>query len=92
MKFRCFSRVLEDVLILIITTLMYLIFFAGKSLQKYYEGRYLCNRGPDGINYEVICPRAVTITMYNAYYWYYHYSNLVIFRRLLNLGIESKQK
>ena len=57
MKFRCFSRVLEDVLILIITTLMYLIFFAGKSLQKYYEGRYLCNRGPEGANYEVICPR-----------------------------------
>ena len=44
----------------IITTLMYLIFFALKSSQKYYEGRYLCNRGPEGANYEVICPRAVT--------------------------------
>ena len=25
-----------------------------------HEGRYLCNRGPEGANYEVICPRAVT--------------------------------
>ena len=39
---------------------MYLIFFARKSSQKLYEGRYLCNRGPEGANYEVICPRAVT--------------------------------
>ena len=46
---------------LIITTLMYLIFFARKSSQKYHEGRYVCNRGPEGANYEVICPRAVTV-------------------------------
>ena len=34
--------------------------FARKSSQKYYEGRYLCNRGPEGANYAVIYPRAVT--------------------------------
>ena len=43
---------------------MYLIFFARKSSQKYFEGRYLCNRGPEGANYEVICPRAVTCTIF----------------------------
>ena len=46
--------------LLIITSLMYLIFFGRKTSQKYYEGRYVCNRGPEGANYEVICPRAVT--------------------------------
>ena len=36
--------------------------FRSEELAKIYQGRYLCNRGPEGANYEVICPRAVTGT------------------------------
>ena len=67
------------------------IFLGRNTLQKCYGGRYLCNRGPECANYEVICPRAVTYYKHKIIIHSKHIQDRVQSNGYSNEGVHARK-